>query len=68
MKGGGKTSYEIRADLLQLAFDILSAQADQERAMAALTHNPTNVTPPTTDAVIAEATKLNRFVSNDRNL
>jgi len=54
-----KTPYEIRLDLLQLAFDILIAKHN-----AAGVSNGNNVTTsPTTEEVIAEADKLNQFVS-----
>jgi hypothetical protein len=45
------TPYEIRLDLLKLAFDILKARETKPEAM------------PSTDAVIIEAEKLNEFVS-----
>lgn len=43
--------FEIRAELLKLAFEILKAQSIKPEQM------------PTTDAVILEAEKLNEFVS-----
>lgn len=43
--------YEIRAELLKLAFEILRAQCARPESM------------PSTDAVIVEAEKLNEFVS-----
>lgn len=48
-----KTPYELRADLLRLAFDILMAKASVEKSEA-----------PTTEEVIVEAKKLNQFVSS----
>lgn len=54
-----KTPYEIRLELLQLAFDVLSA-----KHQAAGVANGNNVTTsPTTEEVIAEADKMNAFVS-----
>lgn len=54
-----KTPYEIRLDLLQLAFDVLIAKHN-----AVGVGNGNNVTTsPTTEEVIAEADKLNQFVS-----
>ncbi len=46
------TPYEIRLELLKLARDILTAQAKDNTQM------------PDSEAVIAEAEKLNVFVSN----
>ena len=57
---GPKTPYEIRLDLLILAFDVLQAQ---HKAKGVL--NGDNVTTsPTTEEVIAEAEKMNQFISN----
>ena len=56
MKPAGKTPYEIRLDLLQLAFDILSSKH------AAL-HAGKTTSSPTTEEVIAEAEKMNGFIS-----
>ena len=58
----GKTPYEIRLDLLRLSFDILSTQMaskglDKDGAQQAAA--------PTTDEVLAEARKLNQFVSQN---
>ncbi len=61
MKSPSKTPYEIRLDLLQLAFDILSAKhaADGNK-------NGNNTsTSPTTEEVLAEAEKMNAFISKD---
>jgi hypothetical protein len=59
MKPTGKTPYEIRLDLLQLAFDILTS-----KHLAAGVQNGNNVTTsPTTEEVIAEADKMNNFIS-----
>lgn len=62
----GKTSYEIRSDLLRLAFDILMTRREQEMSLIVLTDDPTTVYTPTTEEVLAEAAKLNSFVSKDR--
>lgn len=54
-----KTPYEIRLELLQLAFDVL-----KEKHQAAGVQNGNNVTTsPTTEEVIAEAEKMNQFIS-----
>jgi hypothetical protein len=54
-----KTPYEIRLDLLQLAFDVLSAKHHAKGV-----ENGNNVTTsPTTEEVIAEAEKMNAFIS-----
>lgn len=57
MKPTSKTPYEIRLELLQLAQTMLDAK---HRAMAG-TQPPS--TAPTAEDVIAEAEKLNAFVS-----
>jgi hypothetical protein len=59
----GKSSYEIRSDLLRLSFDILTNQFDSKKLEQKPGEEPT---PPTTEDVIAEAAKLNKFVSKDR--
>ena len=48
----GMTPYEIRLELLKLAFDILKAQQSKQEGM------------PGADEVILHAEKLNQFVSN----
>lgn len=54
-----KTPYEIRFDLLQLAFDILIAKHNADGVK-----NANNVTTaPTTEEIVKEADKLNQFVS-----
>jgi hypothetical protein len=59
MKTVSKTPYEIRLELLQLAFDVLIAKHN-----AAGVKNGNNVsTSPTTEEVIAEADKMNTFIS-----
>jgi hypothetical protein len=59
----GKTPYEIRLELLQLAQSILQAQHNARGVQ-----NGNNVTTaPTTEEVMAEAEKLNSFVSKANN-
>ena len=56
----GKTPYEVRLELLQLAQGILHAQHEAHGVQ-----NGNKVTTsPTTEEVIVEAEKLNTFVSN----
>lgn len=62
----GKTSYEIRADLLRLAFDILMTRREQEKSLTGIINDPKLVYTPTTEEVVEEADKLNKFVSKDR--
>lgn len=50
-----KTPYEIRTDLIREAREILQARAADATEM------------PSTEQVIAEAEKLNNFVSNNRD-
>lgn len=54
----GKSAYEIRASLLQLAFQILLEQANAAAPGPGGTRHG-----PTTEEVIVEAEKLNGFVS-----
>lgn len=61
-----KTAYEIRLELLQLAFDVLVKK--HEAAAVASYDKFSNEflgarTSPTTEEVIAEAEKMNTFVS-----
>ena len=59
MKTVSKTPYEIRLELLQLAQVILN-----EKHKAAGVRNADNqITAPTTEEVIAEADKMNSFIS-----
>lgn len=53
MKPTTKTPYEIRLELLQLAFDILKVRHETEKT-----------SPPTSENVIAEADKLRSFVNS----
>lgn len=62
MKPTSKTPYEIRLELLQLAQTILH---EQHKA-AGIMHSSGSVqiiTAPTTEQVIAEAEKMNSFIS-----
>jgi flagellar hook-basal body complex protein FliE len=59
----GKTPYEIRLELLQLAQTILQAQHNARGVQ-----NANNITTaPTTEDVMIEAEKLNGFVSKANN-
>ena len=55
-----KTPYEIRLELLQLAQVILN---EKHRA-AGVANGNNQTTAPTTEEIIAEAEKMNGFVSN----
>ena len=59
MKPTSKTPYEIRLELLQLAFEVC---ASRHRADGVKNGN-NQVTSPTTEEVIAEAEKMNVFIS-----
>lgn len=63
MKSPSKTPYEIRLDLLQLAFDILSAKHAADGNKNGNGNNTS--TSPTTEEVLAEAEKMNAFISKD---
>ncbi|PWU00807.1 MAG: hypothetical protein C5B52_08290 [Bacteroidetes bacterium] len=70
MKTTNKTPYEIRLDLLQLAFDILQSKAHADAGSRALAANSAGnaqdvilTSSPSTEDVIREAEKLNIFVS-----
>jgi len=66
MKPISKTPYEIRLELLQLAQKILSEQHFAKAASAAHHQNGGSMyveTATTTEEVIAEAEKLNSFIS-----
>jgi hypothetical protein len=62
MKPSNKTPYEIRLELLQLAFEILCRKHDAQGAELNSTR-PKATTAPTTEEIIDEADKLNVFVS-----
>ena len=63
----GRTPFEVRLELLQLATSIL---LERHRALASASNKHLSAidllvsTSPTTDEIIAEANKLNDFVSN----
>lgn len=61
-KTASKTPYEIRLELLQLAQAILHQKHQAETP----THSHRALTAPTTEEIIAEAEKLNGFVSAAR--
>lgn len=66
MNKSGKTPYEIRLDLLQLAFDILTAKHAAAAGVEAANGRYGGyiiTTAPTTEEVIAEAEKMNNFIS-----
>lgn len=56
MKLSSKTPYEIRLDLLVLARNILQSQYESQ-------NERTGITAPTSEEILAEAEKLNAFVS-----
>lgn len=62
----GKTPYEIRLDLLRLAYDILNTQAMAKSASEYAGSSDASIPlvhAPETAEVLEEAEKLNRFVS-----
>lgn len=65
MKNGGKTSYEIRSDLLRLAYNILVGKMDRENIVRGGVSGINCVEAPSVEDIIDEATKLNKFVSDD---
>lgn len=66
-----KTPYEIRTELLRLAYEIcmMKSQAEtcrtQSESRVEVTAYPTSA--PTTEEIITEAEKLNAFVSQDKS-
>ncbi len=60
----GKSPFELRADLLSLAFEILLSQA---RANGVNKNTGQSMTAPTSEEVIDEARKLNEFISRSGN-
>ena len=56
----GKSPFELRADLLKLAYDMLLSQ---HAAKAAADGKDSITTAPSSEEVIAEARKLNEFIS-----
>ncbi len=70
MKSTSKTPYEIRLELLQLAQCILREQHYAKGHANALSKNSAEITEnvfvttsPTTEDIIAEAEKMNAFIS-----
>jgi len=59
MKSASKTPYEIRLELLQLAQSILN----EKHKAAGVANGNNQATAPTTEEVIAEADKMNAFIS-----
>jgi hypothetical protein len=59
MKPLGKTPYEIRLELLQLAREMLNSKYIHSKDEGAI--------PPSADEVIQEAERLNSFVSKTQN-
>lgn len=65
MKPTSKTPYEIRLELLQLAFNILvNKHAASAIANMRVTGSSQTSTSPTTEEVVAEAEKMNTFISS----
>jgi len=60
----GKSPFELRADLLALAFEILLSQ---HRAKGINTTTGQAETAPSSEEVIEEARKLNEFISKSGN-
>lgn len=60
----GKSPFELRADLLKLAYEMLLSQ---HRAAAAAQGEDVSTTAPESDEIIAEARKLNEFISRSGN-
>ncbi|MCX8169572.1 MAG: hypothetical protein N3D72_00610 [Candidatus Methanomethyliaceae archaeon] len=65
MKQHGRTPYEIRLELLQLAFDVLSAK---HSADAVAKNGGKICSSPSTEEIIAEADKMNAFISKGSSL
>jgi hypothetical protein len=59
MKTSSRTPYEVRLELLQLAFNVL---LEQHKARS-VSDGRNQETAPTTEEVIAEAEKMNGFIS-----
>lgn len=60
----GKSPFELRADLLKLAFEILLAEHSAKAAEADNTATvPLITTAPSSEEIIEEARKLNDFIS-----
>jgi hypothetical protein len=63
MKPASKTPYEIRLELLQLAFEVLRTKYQATNKTALAESDRTGFTAPTTEEIIAEAEKMNGFIS-----
>jgi hypothetical protein len=60
----GRSPYEIRLELLQLAFDVLVKKHEAAAAIDTSDHRGIVVkTSPSAEDIIAEAEKMNTFVS-----
>jgi len=64
MKPTNKTPYEIRLELLQLAFEVLMAK---HQASAVADNGSKVITSPTTEEVMIEAEKMNLFISKSNH-
>jgi hypothetical protein len=64
MKPTNKTPYEIRLELLQLAFEVLMAK---HQASAVADNGSKVTTSPTTEEVMIEADKMNLFISKSNH-
>jgi len=62
-KPAGKTPYEIRLELLQLANQILMARYESNIKLPVTGNASYSFMAPTSEEVIAEADKLNAFIS-----
>jgi len=60
----GKSPFELRADLLKLAYDMLLSQ---HHAKAIANGGTAAETSPTSEEIIDEARKLNEFISRSGN-
>lgn len=65
MRTSPKTPYEIRLDLLQLSFELLvkKYEADAAKNHHVVGEKLAPVSSPSAEEVIAEAEKMNQFVS-----
>jgi len=65
-KMSSKSPYEIRSDLLHLAYSIVQGQKQANAEQEAKSEGTAQIfitSAPTTEEVVTEATKLNNFVS-----
>lgn len=63
MKPAGMSPYELRLNLLQLAFNVLSQKHQADACAALRNENANPTTSPTTEEIITEAEKMNKFIS-----